>query len=92
MQRTFLLVLNVEKITHEKFSTEHIDVMNSILHNVSTVSANRDAALQATSLYECHHSKAESKQLIKSGFMKPQSPAPRCYVKESYKGPLRSLL
>ena len=43
-------MLNVEKITHEKFSTEHSDVMDSILHNVSTVSANRDAALQATSL------------------------------------------
>lgn len=92
MQRPFLLVLNVEKITPEKFSTESIDVMDSILHNVSRVSANRDAALQATSLYECHHSEAESKQLIKSGFMKPQSPAPQCYEKESYKELLRSLL
>nr|XP_042116397.1 ferritin heavy chain-like [Peromyscus maniculatus bairdii] len=37
MGRTLLPVLNVEKITHEKFSTEHIDVMDNILYCVSTL-------------------------------------------------------
>lgn len=64
-------MLNVEKITHEKFSTEHIDVMDNILYCVSTVSANRDATSPAKDTYEYHHAKAESELLIKSEFVKP---------------------
>lgn len=56
MERTFLLVLNVERITHERFSTDHIDVTDNILHSVSSADENRDATLQATSLYGCQHS------------------------------------
>lgn len=45
MERTFL---NLKEITEEKFYIDHIDVMDDILSNISTVNANMNFAQLAT--------------------------------------------